>query len=221
MSTTPNPSVPDGYPRRRRAGRPSTSEAQNLEQDILAAALQEFRTNGCAGASIERIAEVAKVTRSAIYRRYIDKQNLFLSVVERQIAILAEQARAVVRPSDDALTALRRTAQAHCHFVLTPLALDLQRIVIWEATSARTGVPPLPTDLSDPLDRLVEAAQAAGQLKPGPAPLWRDALLRLVAEGPRWQALASGQIWTEEMMRDDFERMWPMFLALAGTGDSD
>jgi hypothetical protein len=103
------------------------------------------------------------------------------------------------------------------------VALDLQRIVIWEAAASnehdRPHIPALPTDLSAPLDSLIAQAQASGQLRAGPVEIWRDVLLRLVAEGPRWQALASGESWDEARLAADFERMWPMFLTLAGTGE--
>lgn len=184
----------------------------------MAAALAEFRVNGLAGASIERIAKTAGVTRSAIYRRYTDKQQLFARVMQAQIETLQGMADALIQPSDDPLLALRRTAEAYSRFVLTSTALDLQRIVIWEAAaSPRNGgavVDAIPAGLTDQIDRRVVAAQEAGLLRPGPVELWRTALLRLVTEGPRWQALASGETWSEKRIRSDFDGMWKLFLAM-------
>ena len=220
-SRSPEP-IEKPEPPRRKAGRPSLSEASEMEQAVLAAALAEFRSSGFAGASIERIASAAGVTRSAVYRRYVDKRQLFAHVVQLQISALEGLADAVIQPSDDPLVALRRTAEAYCRFVLTPTAIDLQRIVIWGAASASHSdmpqVPSIPIDLTSQVDRRVAAAQAAGLLKPGPAEMWRTALLRLVTEGPRWQALTSDEPWTDERIRDDFDRMWDLFLVMAGTG---
>jgi AcrR family transcriptional regulator len=208
---------------RRRAGRPSTGEAQGLERAVLDAALAEFRTHGFSGASIDRIARVAGITRSAIYRRYTDRQSLFRRVIDEQIALLEGQAGVLMNAVGDPMQALRQTMEAYCRFVVSPVALDLQRIVVWEAAASAEvdmpRIPALPTDLADPLDRLIVQAQAAGQIRPGPVDLWRDVLLRLVAEGPRWEALASGEPWDETRLKADFERMWPMFLTLAGRGD--
>ncbi len=205
---------------RRRVGRPSAGEAQDLERAVLDAALSEFRTHGFSGASIDRIAKAAGITRSAIYRRYTSRQALFRRVVDEQIALLEGQAGALMRSAGDPLEALMRTMEAYCRFVVSPVALDLQRIVVWEAAASglvgMPQIPPLPTDLSDPLDRMIAAAQEAGKLRPGPVDVWRDVLLRLVAEGPRWQALASGEPWDEARLKEDFDRMWPVFLSIAG-----
>lgn len=213
-------SAPEGRSARRRAGRPSTQEATDLEQAVLKAALAEFRDMGFAGASIERIAQAAGVTRSAVYRRHGDKRQLLDHVLRLQIAQLEEQADAAILPSDDPLIALRRTAEAYCRYVISPTAIDLQRIVIWGAASRTRddmpAVPSLPETLTRQIDRRIAAAQAAGMLKPAPADLWRTALLRLVTEGPRWQALTSAEPWTEARIRDDFDRMWGVFLAVAG-----
>jgi AcrR family transcriptional regulator len=204
----------------RRAGRPSVSEAQDLERAVLKAALTEFRVHGFSGASIERIAKDSGVTRSAIYRRYTSRQTLFQRVIAQQIALLEDQASELMRSASDPLETLRLTAQAYCRFVVSPVALDLQRIVVWEAAATDQSripkVPALPINLSDPIDRLVAGAQATGQLRAGPVALWRDALLRLVAEGPRWQALASGEPWDEARLNADFDRMWPLFVELVG-----
>jgi len=205
---------------RRRAGRPSAQEALDLEQAVLDAALAEFRTHGFSGASIDRIAKASGITRSAIYRRYTNRQALFRRVIDLQIALLEAQAGALMRAAGDPLETLRRTMAAYCRFVVSPVSLDLQRIVIWEAAASddadRPRIPALPTNLSDPLDQLITRAQASGQLRAAPVALWRDVLVRLVAEGPRWQALVSGEPWSESDMTADFDRMWPMFLSLAG-----
>lgn len=207
---------------RRRAGRPSINEAQKLERAVLDAALAEFRVHGYSGASIERIAAMAGVTRSAVYRRYGGRLALFQLVLDSQIALLQRQAEGLNRTATDPVEALRRTAQAYCRFVVSPVALDLQRIVIWEAAasdpSAIPRVPALPIDLSDPIDRLIAQAQACGKLPTGPVDLWRDTLLRLVAEGPRWQALTSGMAWDDRTLMADFDRMWGVFMTLAENG---
>ena len=203
---------------RRRAGRPSIDEAQQLERAVHDAALAEFRIQGYAGASIERIAKAAGVTRSAIYRRYGGRLALFQLVIDAQIAKLENLAAGLIRSAPDPLEALRRTAQAYCCFVVSPVALDLQRVVIWEAASSDRSaiprVPAIPSNLSDPIDRLIAQAQACGAMPAGPVDVWRDALLRLVAEGPRWRALASGEHWDNAALMADFDRMWGVFMAL-------
>ncbi|WP_404477345.1 TetR/AcrR family transcriptional regulator [Novosphingobium sp. BL-52-GroH] len=204
----------------RRVGRPSAQEASDLEKAVLQAALAEFRDVGFAGASIERIARMAGVTRSAVYRRHGDKRQLLERVLQLQIAQLEEQADAVILPSDDPLTALRRTAEAYCRFVISPTSIDLQRIVIWGA-GARTraempSIPSVPETLTRQVDRRIALAQDAALLRRAPPGLWRTVLLRLVTEGPRWEALTTYEPWTEDQIREDFDRMWDAFIAIAG-----
>lgn len=206
---------------RRRAGRPSAEEADRLEREVLAAALKEFHAQGLGGASIERIARVAGVTRSALYRRYGDKRRLFERVLDQQVGILKGLGEEVMRSSADPLARLRETARAYCRYIASPTVVDLQRMMIWRAANpddhAIPDVPSLPSDLSDQLDGIIAVAQAAGQLRPGRAAHWRDVLLRLVAEGVRWKALASSLPLTDAILDADFDRMWPIFVGIAGT----
>jgi len=44
----------------------------------------------------------------------------------------------------------------------------------------------------------------------------REALVGLVAENPRWRALVGVLSWTEAETGDHFDRMWDLFLDLAG-----
>lgn len=218
-STTTLPRDPSGE--RRRAGRPSAQEADQLEREVVAAALKEFQAQGLQGASIERIARAAGVTRSALYRRYGDKRGLFDRVLDHQVATLRQRAEEVTRSSDDPLIRLRDTARAYCRSIASPTVVDLQRMMIWRAANpddhALPDIPSVPSDLSDQLDEIIADGQAAGRLRAGPPALWRDVLLRLVAEGVRWKALASSAPLGDAAVEADFERMWPVFVGIAGS----
>lgn len=209
----------------RRLGRPSLLEADALSKRIVDVALDEFRERGFAGASIERIAVAAGVTRSAIYRRYADKQALFSGVADEQIGRLQELANQITSSAQDPLTVLAATLRSYVHFLLSPMALDLQRIIIAEAASfpslAQRLASPLPTDIAIRIDGLVSAAVASGQLRNAPSGLWRDILLRMVADGPRWQAIVNPVPWTKVAIDRDFDRMWPLFLAVASCVDDN
>jgi AcrR family transcriptional regulator len=223
--------VPAGEPRRRsggamattrRLGRPSLGEADAITQNILDAALQEFCRAGFAGASIEKIASVANVTRNALYRRYSGKEALFSCVIERQITTLEGRLDNIRRASGDPLMALHKTARAYLDLMLSPSALDLQRIVIAEARRfpglAELGG--LPGTLARRLEALVEAAQNAGQLLPADPALWREVLLTLIAMGPRWPALVGVKPWSSRRLDQHVAKMWPIFMKIAGTDEA-
>lgn len=204
----------------RRAGRPSASEADVLSQEILSSALREFLEHGFSGASIERIAKGAHVARMAIYRRYGDKKALFETVLYEQIRQLEELASTIGSEAGDPLTELRATARAYLAFMISPTAIDLQRILISEAshlsTLSRQVAPPLPQLLGERLDRLIRRAQQADQLTDIDSALLLEVLLRLIAEGPRWEVLMTSASWSADDIDLHLERMWPMFLKIAG-----
>lgn len=203
----------------RRAGRPLASEVDALNQAILSAALREFLDRGFSGASIERIAKGAKVARMAIYRRYGGKQALFETVLFEQIRQLETLASSIGSEAEDPLTELRVTARAYLEFMISPTAVDLQRILIAESsrlsTLSRQVAPPLPQSLGERLDQLIGRAQQAHQLIEMPGSLVRDVLLRLIAEGPRWEVLMGSKTWTVDDIEQHFQKMWPMFLKIA------
>ncbi|ALR20577.1 hypothetical protein ATN00_09935 [Sphingobium baderi] len=203
----------------RRTGRPSASEADALNQEILSAALREFLDRGFSGASIARIAKGANVARMAIYRRYGGKQALFETVLFEQIRQLEALASAIRNDAGDPLTELRMTARAYLEFMISPTAVDLQRILIAEgsrlSTLSQQVAPPLPQLLGERLDQLIGHAQQAGQLIEMPGALLREILLRLIAEGPRWEMLMGQKAWTADDIEQHFQKMWPMFLKIA------
>jgi len=203
----------------RRAGRPSVEESDRLEREIVGAALKEFQAQGLQGASVERIARAAGVTRSALYRRYRDKRGLFDLVLAHYVAMLKQLADNVSRDADDPLLGLRDAARTYCRSITSPTVVDLQRMMIWRAADpaemALADLPSLPAELSDQLDAMIIQAQAAGRLRAGCPVLLRDVLLRLVAEGIHWKTIASSQPLDDATVKADFDRMWPVFLQLA------
>jgi len=155
----------------------------------------------------------------AIYRRYGGKQALFETVLFEQIRQLEALASAIRNDAGDPLTELRVTARAYLEFMISPTAVDLQRILIAEgsrlSTLSQQVAPPLPQLLGERLDQLIGHAQQAGQLIEMPGALLREILLRLIAEGPRWEMLMGQKAWTADDIEQHFQKMWPMFLKIA------
>jgi AcrR family transcriptional regulator len=65
-----------------RPGRPPADLAGEVDARILQAATSVFLERGYEGASVERIAEVARAGKATIYGRYRSKEAIFISVVE-------------------------------------------------------------------------------------------------------------------------------------------
>lgn len=68
---------------RRRRGRPTSEEAEELRDSILNAALQSFMTHGFEASSLEGIARSAGVARVTLYRHFESKEQMFVQVTRR------------------------------------------------------------------------------------------------------------------------------------------
>jgi AcrR family transcriptional regulator len=85
-------------------GRPRDSQA--TREALLAAATEEFSDYGLAGARIDRIAERSGFNKRLIYMYFGDKDQLFDTVLERQIATLSQEVP--LTPDDLAAFAIAR-----------------------------------------------------------------------------------------------------------------
>ena len=100
-------------PRPRRAERPEPSR-----QHLLAAAIDCFARFGYQGASIDRIARHAGVTKGALYYHFRDKEELLSEAVSGRIGEFEQFVLAEVGPADDTLASLKRVIDA-CFFHAT------------------------------------------------------------------------------------------------------
>lgn len=76
-------------------GRPRLSEIEGRQRHLLEVATAIFIADGYAGTSIERIATVAKASKTTIYARYGDKAGLFKAVVDH---VLKHKTTPINRP---------------------------------------------------------------------------------------------------------------------------
>jgi TetR/AcrR family transcriptional regulator, mexJK operon transcriptional repressor len=76
----------------RRLGRPTRQGVAELEAQLVDIAAEEFLARGYGGASLSRIVQRARMSKTTLYSRYPSKEALFREVV-RQLPMIA-------RPSD-------------------------------------------------------------------------------------------------------------------------
>jgi TetR/AcrR family transcriptional repressor of mexJK operon len=114
-------------------GRPSLEEAEQLHGRILDAAAELFTKSGYGETSIEAIAVHAGIGKLTLYRRFADKEALFLAVVIR----MAEEARAAlakVGESEGSLSdVLMATGRQLLSVVLSPRSIAFHRILFAES----------------------------------------------------------------------------------------
>lgn len=72
-------------------GRPTLAAAQELTRHMLDVACAQFIALGLEGASIERIALEAGVSKLTLYRHFESKRGLFVAVIEQMVASYAQK----------------------------------------------------------------------------------------------------------------------------------
>lgn len=75
--------------KRRKAGRPTRRESEQITQLIIRKASRSFADNGFAGTTIEKLMEDCGVTRRSIIQRFGGKDNLLVEVCRRDTEAFA------------------------------------------------------------------------------------------------------------------------------------
>lgn len=174
------PNVAVGY-------KPSRDEKQREKRArILQAAHVEFCEVGFDGASMERLAQAADVSKPTLYQYFGDKEGLFS-------AVLNEGRAHIVAPLADSegslVDRLWRFSWVYADFVLRPDMLSLARLVLGEAGRrpdiAKRYHESGPAEAFDGLSEFVCAAHDAGEIDVDDARLAANDLWSLVLSGPR------------------------------------
>ncbi|MEV6104188.1 TetR family transcriptional regulator [Streptomyces sp. NPDC051940] len=139
----------------------STSAGTDSTRDrIVVAATAEFARHGIAGARIERIAKTAKTSKERLYAHFRGKEELYATVVAREMALVAEATRL------DVTDLPGYAGRVHDYFTTHP---DRLRLMNW----GRLELADAPPDPDDPIQATVlhkteqlREAQKAGHLDP-------------------------------------------------------
>ncbi|KAA2266104.1 TetR/AcrR family transcriptional regulator [Solihabitans fulvus] len=110
-------------------------DANATRARISAAAAAEFAAYGIAGARVERIARQAEANKQLIYAYFGDKEQLFASVLEQQLQVLAEAVPLDADGLDDYAVRLFDYHLEHP---------EIGRLLLWEALERGDG--PVPSE---------------------------------------------------------------------------
>ncbi|KXU33304.1 MULTISPECIES: TetR/AcrR family transcriptional regulator [Sphingobium] len=80
---------------RPRRGRPTNADAPVREAELIEAAARAFLMHGYAGASMDHIAAVARVSKATIYARFNNKAALFEAVALHSVASMRSDVRSI------------------------------------------------------------------------------------------------------------------------------
>jgi AcrR family transcriptional regulator len=100
-----------------------------LETAIVRAATDELCRSGYQGFSIERVAAAAKTSKASIYRRWVNKHDLVLEVIDSIMVAPGASVRGLGLASDleDLAMALVRVLNSEWGPVLAELIMDARR----------------------------------------------------------------------------------------------
>ena len=166
------------------AARPERRDAAEHRQRVLAAAAQLFSERGVENVTMDEIAQAAGVGKGTLYRRYADKGQLVLALMDACVRHLQDQVAAEIRPTDQS-----RSAMSDVEAVLGRLAVWIEEHVTWlgvlsdQAAGPRRGAVhcgPLYQWLHGVLVGLLERAVADGEAALEDCVYAADALLAVL-----------------------------------------
>ena len=207
--------------KKRRCGRPTPEDTEQLDQSLLEVAAGLFVEHGYAGTSVDQIARKASASKQTLYRRYASKEDLFKAVITNLTACVVHTMKET--PLKNPLEELKHVMCLLLDLTLQPMALGTYRILIADAYRYPTLMEYATPTIGEPIDssilRLLKAAEAAGQIRQGLADATTANLLSgLITGTPLEQALFGKTPFTTAQERHDFfERGWAMFIRAVGT----
>lgn len=97
---------------------------------ILEAAYEVFAEKGFFLATVDEIAERARVGKGTVYRHFESKENLFRAVVEEELRIIGERIQEAFLASEDVLQAIRRAVRGYLQYFEE--RKEFYRILVYE-----------------------------------------------------------------------------------------
>jgi AcrR family transcriptional regulator len=207
----------DAMTNRKRAkrgrGRPTKSEAEELDARILDEATALFGAEGFAAASIESIAARCSVGKNTVYRRYPDKEALFRAAVDREVARLNRLGMELSQHASDPLEAIRLTVQQMSKVLHEPQVIQMMRLLVAEGSR----FPHLAENMDrwlgrtfTRLDSLLEKAMEAGQLPKRAVASVRQAFFTLFAAPSLERLILADPVY--DLTDDEFDFRWRLFV---------
>lgn len=120
--------------KKRTPGRPTADQSERLRETMLAMALNAFMKNGFNAASIEAIAQDAKVAKITVYRQFNDKEELFREVVHYANTKVQQQLRFATEVEGDAEVVLWELIAGVQEAMTHPDYLALVKLIVSESS---------------------------------------------------------------------------------------
>lgn len=179
-------------------------------QDILDAAIEEFRLKGFSAARVDSIAQRANVSKRTLYNHFVSKQVLFDAIVE----IIMTEASAVETPKYDPSSALDTQLIAALNSYVTlitdPVYLSLNRLLAAEYMRDQEMAQRILSRAElyvSPVSQMLKEAMQAGHLRKADPDFAASQIVGLVKNFYFWPQfmLGSAPTATDSAMTDCVE----------------
>lgn len=97
--------------------RPARLPRDERRAQLLSAAQEVFVANGYHGAAMDEIADTAQVSKPVLYQHFPSKRELYLALLDQQIAELTERMLAALASTNDNKYRVQATIKAYFEFI--------------------------------------------------------------------------------------------------------
>ena len=185
---------------------------------IVAAAVAEFQELGFAGASMDRVAARAGVSKRTVYNHFESKEALFRAILDLLAAQCNEAFTITYAPGQPIRDQLRALGWAEGRLITSAEFMKLVRMVLAETIRS----PALAEEMNRKLERIavfqefVAAAHADGAIHAPDAARAADQFLALIKSQAFWPSVFSGETIGANAMGEIVESTVDVFLKVYG-----
>jgi TetR/AcrR family transcriptional regulator of autoinduction and epiphytic fitness len=185
-------------------------------EDIIRAAIAEFRANGFDITSMDKIAATAQVSKRTVYNHFPSKEELFAEILNQLWARVTAEQESAYRPDLPLRDQLRQILMAKVQMLADDNFLDLARVAIAAAIHSPERAQNMVARMGEREEGLtvwIRAAQADGRLKALAPDFVAQQLQGLLKSFAFWPQISMGQpALSVEMQNTVVESAIDMFL---------
>ena len=181
---------------------------------IIEAAVSEFQELGFAGASMDRVAARADVSKRTVYNHFESKEALFRAILDLMAGKFNQAFHLAYDPALPIEEQLHQLGWAEGQLLTSPDFMKLARIVVSETMRD----PELAAEMNRKMERvaaireMIEAAAEAGVLDIEDAALAAEQFLGLIKTQAFWPVIFSGEVVSRSEMERIVDSTVTMFL---------
>ncbi len=201
-----------------RAGLQNMALTEEKNRQILDAAVAEFQELGFSGASMDRIAARAQVSKRTVYNHFANKEALFRAILDLMAGQAGPALDITYDPARPIEGQLRDLGWGEGQLMTSPVFMRLARMVVGEIIRD----PVLAAEMNARMDamdifrRFMQAAAEDGVLAVADPEAAAEQFLGLIKARAFWPVIFSGEIVSEDEMNRIVDESVAMILNTYG-----